>query len=157
MLRLIAILLIGFAFGGATGFVLGNSGNPAPVADVAMEHAGHAHAHGDPLVIEPGPKAPTLALEVVRDPVAGLNLNIQVTGFRFAAENAGLLHAEGEGHAHIYVNGDKFARAYGAWHHIEDVPKGRVEIEVTLNSNDHRALVVGDKPVSATVTFENPG
>lgn len=155
MLRGFALLLIGFAFGGGLGFVLA-SDERAENAPPAMDHSQHMHAHGQGLVIEPGPAAPTLALEVTADPVAGWNLRLATTGFVFAAERAGETHVPGEGHAHIYVNGLKVARAYGNWFHLESLPSGLVEIEVTLNSNDHRALMVGDVPLSATVSFVNP-
>ncbi len=156
-MRALAILLIGLGVGGTVGFVLGQTGEDQVDAPSAMEHAGHTHMHGEALMIEAGAEAPTLALSLAPDTVAGWNLNIQTSNFRFSAERAGAAHVDGEGHAHIYVNGEKVARAYGAWFHIEDMPTGRVEIEVTLNSNDHRALMVGESPLSATVTFDNPG
>lgn len=108
-------------------------------------------------MVAPGEDAPSLALHMVPDPVAGWNLHLMTTNFAFAAERAGGPHVPGEGHAHIYVNGAKVARAYGNWFHLETLPPGTVEIEVTLNSNDHRALMVGDAPLSATVSFQNPG
>ncbi|MEO0915459.1 MAG: hypothetical protein AAFY31_00490 [Pseudomonadota bacterium] len=156
MLRGLALLLIGVAFGGGAGFVLG-SGGGVPDTPPAMDHAQHMHAHGEGLVIEPGPDAPTLSLAVAPDPVAGWNLHLATTNFVFAAERAGEAHIAGEGHAHVYVNGEKIARAYGNWFHLESLPQGQVEIEVTLNSNDHRAFLVGDVPLSATVSFDNLG
>ncbi len=120
-----------------------------------MDHSSHAHAHGDALVIQPGDDAPGLDIELSPDPVSGWNLEIRAENFRFAGENAGKAHVPGEGHAHIYVNGQKIARAYSNWFHLETLPPGRVEVEVTLNSNDHRSLTVGDAPLSATVSFLN--
>ncbi len=156
MLRGFAILLIGLGFGGAIGFVLGGTDRNGAQMPV-LKHAEHAHVHGDPLVIAPGSGTPDLTIALTPDPVAGWNLNIQTSNFQFAADRAGAAHVDGEGHAHVYVNGTKIARVYGEWHHIEDLPAGPVEVEVVLNSNDHRALVVGDRPLSATVVFDNPG
>lgn len=156
MTRAFALLFIGFAFGGGAGFVIA-SGTALPEAEApAMEHAVHRHAHGEALMIAAGEDAPTLALDIQPDPVAGWNLNIRTTNFTFAAERAGGAHVPGEGHAHVYVNGEKIARAYGNWFHLETLPSGPVEIEVTLNSNDHRALMVGDAPLSAAVSFDVP-
>lgn len=152
-----ALLLIGFAFGGALGFVLASSGQDVPEAAPAMDHSAHMHVHGEGLVLEPGDDAPGLELALVPDPVAGWNLNLRTANFVFAAERAGAEHVPGEGHAHIYVNGEKIARAYGDWFHLENLPTGPVEIEVTLTSNDHRSLMVGEQPVAATVSFNNPG
>ena len=157
MTRALALLLIGFAFGGGLGFVLASGSTEGSNAAPAMDHSAHAHVHGEALMIEPGADAPTLEIDLRPDPVAGWNLHIETVNFAFAAERAGAEHVSGEGHAHIYVNGVKVARAYGDWFHLDGLPEGLVEIEVTLNSNDHRSLMVGDMPVAATVTFTNPG
>ena len=157
MTRAIALLLIGFAFGGGLGFVLAPGRADGPEAAPAMDHSSHEHVHGEGLLIEPGEGAPRLELDLRPDPVAGWNLHLKTENFVFAAERAGAEHVPGEGHAHIYVNGEKIARAYGNWFHLETLPTGPVEIEVTLTSNDHRSLMVGDVPVAATVSFVNPG
>ncbi|MEM7753215.1 MAG: hypothetical protein AAF230_07360 [Pseudomonadota bacterium] len=157
MARALALILIGFVFGGGLGFVLASGEGGMQHAGPAMDHSAHQHVHGEALMIEPGDDAPKLALDMTPDPVAGWNLNLQTENFVFAAERAGAAHVPGEGHAHIYVNGIKVARAYGNWFHLERLPPGTVEIEVTLNSNDHRSLMVGETPVAATVTFTNPG
>ena len=156
MLRGFAILLIGLGFGGAIGFVIGAYDTEAPVRTPVMEPTEHTHVHGEPLIIEPGPETPEISISLSADPVSGWNLNIQTSNFVFAAERAGAPHVKGEGHAHVYVNGTKIARAYGEWLHIEALPTGPVEVEVTLNSNDHRVFVVGDSPLAATLAFDNP-
>lgn len=122
-----------------------------------MDHSAHMHAHGDALMLEAGDDAPTLAIDVTPDPVSGWNVNLKTSNFAFAPSRAGADHVPGEGHAHIYVNGEKIARIYGDWFHIDTLPAGPVEIEVTLTSNDHRALMVGETPLSATVSFDNAG
>lgn len=157
MKRALAFLLIGLVFGGGVGFVLGASQVHAPEEVPAMDHSAHEHVHGEGVMMAPGASAPTLDLDLQPDPVSGWNLNIQTSNFKFAAERAGDAHVPGEGHAHIYVNGEKIARAYGDWFHLDGLPKGTVEIEVTLTSNDHRSLMVGDAPLSAALSFNNPG
>lgn len=157
MTRALALLLIGLVFGGAAGFVVGSSDTAPEAAAPAMDHSAHAHVHGEGVMIEPGATAPQLEIELLPDPVAGWNLHLQTRNFRFAADRAGLEHMPGEGHAHIYVNGEKVARTYGDWFHLETLPTGPVEIEATLTSNDHRSLMVGEVPLSATVAFNNPG
>lgn len=156
MTRAFAFLLIGLVFGGALGFVLAPDTSVSEQAAPAMDHAAHAHVHGEALMLDAGNTAPTLTLDVAPDPVAGWNVNIRTSNFTFAPERAGQDHVAGEGHAHIYVNGEKVARVYGDWFHLDSLPSGTVEIEVTLTSNDHRALVVEDRPLSASVRFENP-
>ncbi|MEM6386748.1 MAG: hypothetical protein AAF718_10985 [Pseudomonadota bacterium] len=154
MARALAFLLIGFVFGGGLGFVLASGNRASSDRAPAMDHSVHMHMHGEALIIEPGETAPTLAIDITPDTAGGWNLHMQTTNFSFTGERSGKAHVTGEGHAHIYVNGEKVARAYGPWFHLDALPDGAVEVEVTLNSNDHRALMVGDVPLSATVSFD---
>lgn len=157
MNRALAMLLIGLFFGGGFGFVAAASqGITLDGHDHAA--AGHtgggqlhavAHDHGETLSLANDTDAPTLFVSVAPDPVAGWNLHIETTGFRFAPESASQAHVAGEGHAHIYVNGTKIARQYGPWLHIASLPAGTNEIEVTLNANDHRLLAVEEAPLRA--------
>ena len=112
--------------------------------------------HDKVVSLPSGPQAPSLVLEIQKDPVAGWNLHVGTENFRFSPENASGDHVSGEGHAHVYVNGEKLARLYGNWIHIGQLPKGSVTVSATLNSNDHRALEVGGKPLKAEITVANP-
>ena len=103
-------------------------------------------------MIKPGPTAPAVALSVKKDAMSGWNVQVMAKNFRFAPENASGAHKSGEGHAHLYVNGKKIARMYGPWFHIGKLPAGSAKIRVTLNTNDHRDLMVGEKLVEAIVT-----
>ena len=62
----------------------------------------------------------------------------------------------GEGHAHVYVDGEKAARIYGPWFHLGALPPGEVTLGVTLNANDHSLLAVSGRPLKAekTITVE---
>ncbi len=113
------------------------------------------HAHDEILVIQPSDTAPRLALAAAKDPVAGWNLNILTEHFEFSPQNASGPHVEGEGHAHVYVNGQKLGRYYGNWVHLDNLPTGRVVVDVTLNANDHRPLAVGGDPLAARITLQN--
>lgn len=156
--RRIAMLLIGLVLGGGIGFIAAASQNVTldghDHADPA-QHAGSgempAHEHHGAIELEGGPESPKLEISLEPDPDSGWNLHVMVENFRFAPENAGTAHRPGEGHAHIYVNGEKIARQYGEWFHIAAMPEGRNEIAVTLNSNDHRELQVDGEPVRASV------
>jgi hypothetical protein len=44
----------------------------------------------------------------------------------------------------------KLGRLFAPEYHIGPLPPGSHEIRVTLNTNDHRAYVVGDTPVTAS-------
>ena len=162
MNRSIAMLIIGLVFGGGLGFVLAAStgvtldGHDHSV-DQSAESVEHStlQAHDMPLRL-PQVAAPKLEIEAFPDPVAGWNFNIRTTNFAFSPANAGLTHVGGEGHAHVFANGVKLVRVYGDWVHLDRLPEGAVEIEVTLNANDHRPLAVGDVPISAKTTIVVP-
>jgi hypothetical protein len=134
-------------FGAALGLLFAA---PAPaLGDGQGQHgaahhgASMAHDHGAPLMVPPGPGAPAIAMEVKKDPIGGWNLHLRVKNFRFAPERASAAHRAGEGHAHLYVNGRKIARLYGPWFHIGSLPHGKAVMQVTLNTNDHREIMVG--------------
>jgi len=166
----IAMLVIGLFFGGGIGFLTAASGGvtldghdhslhggassatvPSRSTDhLSMDHqSGELTVHDELLVLSKSLPQPALAIKISSDPVSGWNLKIATENFSFAPENAGLAHIDGEGHAHVYINGKKTARLYGAWMHIASLPKGDNKIEVSLNSNDHRQLAIGSDPLIA--------
>lgn len=116
--------------------------------DDTTKAAGH-HDHGKMTAWEG--TAPQLALELTPDMGTNLNLHITADGFTFAPEQVNGPVTTGTGHAHVYVNGTKVARAYGPWMHLENVPEGAV-IRVTLNANDHSAWAVDGTILMAEVT-----
>ena len=113
------------------------------------------HDHATPYILPADEDAPSVSLDMRPDPSSGWNLHVETAGFRFAPEHASGAHVPGEGHAHVYVNGEKIGRVYGPWLHLGSLPEGDVTVEVTLNANDHRPFVVGDRPLSASVTVRN--
>ena len=161
MNRAFALFIIGLAFGGGIGFVLAAANGVTLDShvhpdDQHLEHNGisgdssNGHDHLETLDLA-GSNAPTLDVQVTKDPDQGWNLGVMTTGFTFSPANVGRAHVPGEGHAHVHVNGRKIARLYGPWMHIGTLPEGEVEILVTLNANDHRLLSVGGMPVVAKV------
>ena len=62
--------------------------------------------------------------------------------------------ATGEGHSHLYVDGEKRARIYGQWLHVPDLGSGSHDVKVTLNANDHGVLTVNGQPIAASGTLE---
>lgn len=159
----LALFAIGLIFGGCMGFlVAASNGVTLEGHDHATDHgSGHQmgaadHAgHDTPLELAEG-TAPEVKIMVMPDPVSGYNLHLMTDRFAFAPRAAGLAHKHGEGHAHVYVNGTKLSRLYGEWMHIASLPSGKVEVEVTLNANDHRMLTVGGQPVSAKTMVTVP-
>ncbi|MDF1790567.1 MAG: hypothetical protein P1U88_01585 [Thalassobaculaceae bacterium] len=164
MTRSVALFLIGLFFGGGAGFLLAASygitldghehGDPAQHMS-GSEHGGVDRHHADPLVLPDDGTAPTLAIDLVSDQAGGWNLHIRTTGFTFAPEHAGGSPVPGEGHAHVYANGEKLGRIYGTWSHLGALPPGKVTVTVTLNTNDHRPIVIDGAPLEASLTIRN--
>lgn len=153
--RALVLFAIGLVFGGGIGFVVaaGNGvtfdghdhGDPAAHSGAQMDHA----MMHDTQMDVPAENAPEVSMMLTPDPVTGYNLHVTVDNFAFSPEGASLADVPGQGHAHVYVNGEKLARLYGEWMHIAALPKGDVTVEVTLNSNDHRPLAVDGTPIFA--------
>lgn len=158
----LALLAVGLILGGLTGFMVAAGYGITLDGHDHGDHGSHGaahgggHEHGKMLSLPAGPSAPTLKMMVMPDPATGWNLHIMTTNFEFSPQNASRDHVDGEGHAHVYVNGQKLARHYGPWMHIADLEPGEHVISVTLNSNDHRELGVDGKAlkVEQTITVE---
>ena len=139
------LLVIGLFFGTGAGFLLGQQVE-APEGH-AHDHAAHGEAHDDhgPTMahdhsgLVEGPAA-SVAVTALPDGPGALNLHIVPTGMTFAPEAVNKPHADGQGHAHVYVNGVKEARVYGEWVHLSGLPSGPATLRVTLNANSHEQL-----------------
>ncbi|MFT4962637.1 MAG: putative Zn-binding protein involved in type VI secretion [Paracoccaceae bacterium] len=165
--RSIPLLLIGLVFGGGIGFlVAASTGVTLDGHDHAMDHsagqstetkgASHDHTQHDHSALQDVTGiAPTLNVTIVPDPATGWNMHIQVSNFTFAPDHAGQSAVDGEGHAHLYVNGTKIARVYGNWYHIGSLPSGTATIKIGLYTNDHKALAVDGTPIIQTVIIYN--
>ncbi|NBC26838.1 MAG: hypothetical protein GVY08_08250 [Bacteroidetes bacterium] len=86
--------------------------------------------------------APSVTIDVLKDPLSGWNLRVETENFTFAPESIGLPHEPGEGHAHLYINERKAGRIYGEWNHIGRLPPGTHTIRVELTTNQHRTYAV---------------
>lgn len=130
----------------------------APIAATTTfsvpEHSHDAHSHGDVDDVEFTGPAPELSVRVEPDPKSGYNAFITVDGLELSAEHASGDHVDGEGHLHIYANGQKLGRLYGLATHIPALPAGDVEITVAAYTNDHRAYVVDGAAIEASTTIE---
>ena len=141
----LAILTIGLVLGAGVGFTAAKGLGGASDGHDHRQHKGHSHA--EPLMLPEGSPLPSVDAVLSKDAASGWNLRLATSNFRFSPERASQAHVEGEGHAHVYVNGEKLARLYGNWMHIGALPKGQVTLKVTLTTNDHRAIVADGNPV----------
>ena len=84
------------------------------------------------------------------------NIQIETVNFVFSPTNAGGKHVEGEGHAHLYINGKKEARLYGSWFHLSSklLKKGKNKVTISLHANSHEQLTVNGKPLKKTFNLD---
>lgn len=119
------------------------------------DHAAHGHDHDAPFIVTEAVKVPTVSLEVTPDPTSGWNARLTTTNFKFTPEKASQDETEvGEGHAHIYRDGEKLARVYSEWFYIPTLPAGSSEISVSLNANSHNPYNYDGVDVGDSVTVE---
>ena len=143
----------------AAGLLVAACGDDDTVAGdttTTMADHGDGHDHGEGIEIGDQDPVPTIAVTAEADTVAGVNVHLETTDFTFSPENASTEHVAGEGHAHVYVDGEKVGRVYENWIHLGDVAPGEHEIRVELNANSHAPLLVDGKPIDETVTVDVP-
>lgn len=120
----------------------------------AMEMA-HEHL---PQEVSPELPVPSVTHLVFPDAMDGYNVQILAKNFTFtpAAINRDVVF--NEGHAHLYVNGNKVARVYDSWHHLPSslLRNGVNLVTVTLNANDHGEWSIGADPIASTVRVIKP-
>lgn len=126
------------------------------VAMVTVDVSPHdhgAHSHGDAGQVAWAGDAPQMAIEVVEDPKSGYNALITIDGMTLSAENVNGDYVDGEGHLHLFVNGQKVGRLYGDATHIPVLPVGEVEITVGAFANDHRAYSIDGEPIEVSTSI----
>ncbi len=116
-------------------------------------HSEHKHDHKHHAKIETSglQAVPSVKLEILKDSAAGWNLHLVTENFTFAPEKVNQVANGTEGHAHVYVDGNKVARVYGPWYHLSGLTVGSHIIRVSLNANDHSEFVLNGKPIEAIV------
>jgi hypothetical protein len=99
-------------------------------------YSGMVHEHKNLPIPEHMPK-PSVDLVVKEDPISGYNLRFVLSNFEFAPQRVGQQASFGEGHAHLYLDGEKIARIYNEWYHLPPLPEGSHELKVSLHGNGH--------------------
>jgi hypothetical protein len=153
------LLIIGLFFGTGLGWLIATapaegSGSDHHAPGTNMDHhAGETAMAMAPRDVSGEARLPGLTASLTKDTGGNFNLNIALENFRFAPDNVNGAYQPGDGHAHLYVNGVKRARLYGAWYHLDDLPAGDVQIRISLNGNDHLPLSNGTSPIEATLNI----
>lgn len=121
-------------------------------------HQDHHHQdhHHKTMEILPGQPVPAVDLIVHKDKKKGWNLEVKVSNFRFAPESINGKSQMGEGHGHLYINGQKITRLYSSWYYLENLQPGENKITVSLNANSHEQLVHNGKMIADTEIIDVP-
>ena len=106
-----------------------------------------------PREVDPDLPIPQVTMEVEEDPTSGYNLTLTTENFTFTPEDINTDAVANEGHAHLFVNGEKVARLYSPWFNIKEsyFTEGMNSIEVTLNANDHTTWVIDGGTIGASM------
>jgi hypothetical protein len=150
------------------GYVLGNNAVDT-TEDTAMTETDNSDSHShaddsgsdhmdmhmhDMYEVGEGQAAPVLInMEVSKDNKSGWNLYFDIENFTFAPKNASGEHVDGEGHAHLYIDGTKITRLYSTSYYIGELTEGEHTVTVTLNTNDHKDYAVNGQTIQASKTI----
>jgi hypothetical protein len=120
-----------------------------------------AHDHGANKIheVQRG-QAPTISLDVKKDPTGGFNVKVMTTNFVWTPENASEKHIEGQGHAHVYLANQKIIRLYNNWFHLNTfqfaTTLGEQLLRVELVGNDHAPITVNAQSISSELLVDVP-
>ena len=129
----------------------------------ATDRGDSSHGHGDDhhATVETATIESELPISVsiTAEVQTGGDVYVRIlTGnWRWAPEQVDQPHAPGEGHAHIYVDGEKISRVFEPFYQLTGLAPGEHEIRVTLNSNNHHELLVSGKAVESATLVTIPG
>ncbi len=120
--------------------------------DMAMgDHEEGDHAHSEMQSLEwDGPSLPEISIDVTGDNNQGWTVTTSITNFTLT-DMAASEHVPGEGHAHIWVDGQVFTMISDPIVVIPTLEPGTHEIMVSLSSNTHLDYVHdGDRLMART-------
>ena len=152
--ELLVAVALTLTLGVAGGYVAGastNSDNDVIDSTSQVSDSESGHSHSDIKFEVSAEEAPTVDIVVTEDAKSGYNVKIMTTDFTFTPENVNGDNVVGEGHAHLYVDGEKIGRLYGPDYHYDGQFEGTKEFKLTLNANDHSEYAVDGSVITATV------
>lgn len=115
----------------------------------------NSHDHSETVEFE-GADVPTIEIDVVPDPAGGANIHVTTTNYQIAPEHASGEYVEGEGHFHLFVDGERQLRFYNESIYFAGLVEGDAEVMVELSANDHRPYTANGEPLNDTVTVAIP-
>jgi hypothetical protein len=132
-----------------------------PVLLIIQTDFASANDHGATKIheVQKG-EAPTISLDVKKDPTGGFNVQVITKNFRWTPEKASDKHIEGQGHAHVYLASQKIIRLYNNWFHLNTFQfaaiSGEQLLRVELVGNDHAPITVNTQQISSELLVDVP-
>ena len=113
-------------------------------------HANHMEEHENFDISNiNGVDIPEIDGRIKQDRTGNWMLKITTKNFIFKPEKLGSNEQKvNEGHAHLYINGEKKNRIYGQYFDLGTLKPGVYDVRVTLNTNDHRELMFKGKQIA---------
>ena len=119
----------------------------------SMDHSSMDHSSMDHKIIETKLVDMKLDFTISKDSMSGVNIVISTNDFIFSPLNVNKKHIDGEGHAHLYIDGKKWGRIYGKHLHVGNISDGEHEFKITLNTNLHDEYSVDGNPIKSIKKF----
>lgn len=137
--------------------------NATPKAMTSMDHS---HI---PVAVPSDVVSPRLSASLTRDVMSGYNLKLDIENYEMTAPPIDVkmenLMAPSvsvdtgfvQGHAHLYINGEKIQRVYGNNVHIpaSHFKEGMNQLNITINNHAHMFWTSDDKKIISSL-FINP-
>jgi hypothetical protein len=148
--ELIIVMIISLILGVGGGYLIGANTTQDNMTKTTSMTEMSSHSHSSTYEVSEA-EAPKVELVVSEDAKSGYNVKIIATDFTFTPENVNEENVLGEGHAHLYVDGEKVGRLYGPYYHYDGSFEGSKTFKVTLNANDHSEYTVEGEVISSEV------
>ena len=146
--ELVIVMVLSLILGVGGGYAIGAATTDGDSSTTSKKE-GQSHSHSMFMVSED--EAPKVELVVSEDKKSGYNVKVITTDFTFTPGDVNGENVVGEGHAHLYVDGEKVARIYGPYYHYDGNFEGTKTFRVTLNSNDHGEYAVDGEVIESSV------
>ena len=148
--ELIIVMIISLILGVGGGYLIGANTTESTSTESSSMKEMKTHSHSSSYEVSEN-EAPKVELVVSEDAKSGYNVKIIATDFTFTPESVNENNVLGEGHAHLYVDGEKVGRLYSPYYHYDGSFEGSKTFKVTLNANDHSEYTVNGAVISSEV------
>lgn len=119
---------------------------------LTLEDGSHDHTEDAQSREWDGGAIPDLNATVTVNAAGGYVLNVDAPGFTFTSADV-FDPVPGEGHAHLFVDGDLMTMVYGPEFVLPSMDPGTYQVMVSLSTNDHLDYVVDDEMIAVTLSL----